>query len=568
MSTVHLCLNDIFGVAVACEVIFQPGDTPFLNGAGALAVSGARSIRLDAEGNGSVTLLPGRYAVRFAGITNNTDTLLILVPDDDAEYALSSLICGGNWVLPLRDFLQKSRNLGDVADAAAAFAAIKQEASETASGVVQLASEAEVEAGTDTTKAVTPATLRSVLGNPAGRMGYEPKSAAFTALAGGAYALDTSNGSFDVTIDAALPVGGFVDFCDAEGTWNANPPTFKRNGHLLEGLEADYTDSAQGTFLRIVNADGTKGLRILESGTKPHSLEAPTISGRYVGQMLTCTAGVWTGSPTTFFYQWQTSDDGATGWTDQPNATYAEFECDMPGVYIRVNVSAANANGVGIPVPSEAIQIIQSDFPAGAVAYWKLDEESGVRHDATGNSYSLTDNNSVGYTAGKIGNAAAFRKGEHTYLSNGDLPIPAGSWTAMCWAKTTSTGPDGGASAMQFFDAYMFIAHQDETCAQCYFHGPLLSTINDTEPHLMVLRYNAETDTHSFFMDGQLASEQTGAGTMTNDQYSGVALGSDGFESYNDLNGWVDEAGVWYRALSDTEIVQLYNNGNGLSFPS
>ena len=144
MSTVHICLNDILGVAVACEVIFYPGDTPFFNGA-ALAVSGARSIRLDAEGNGSVTLLSGRYTVRFSGIISNTDTLLIQVPNDEEDYPLSELICGGNWVLPMRDFLQKSKNLGDVADPAAAFDAIKQEAAPSKAGAISLATQAEVD---------------------------------------------------------------------------------------------------------------------------------------------------------------------------------------------------------------------------------------------------------------------------------------------------------------------------------------------------------------------------------------------------------------------------------------
>lgn len=158
MSTVQICLNDIFGVAVACEVIFYPGDTPFINGT-ALAVTGARSIRLDADGNGSVALLPGRYAVRFSGITSNTDTLLILVPNDDEVYPLSTLIYGGNWVLPMRDFLQKGRNLSDVDDAAAAFTQIKQAASATTAGVVFLATQADVDAGVNTTKCVTPAML-------------------------------------------------------------------------------------------------------------------------------------------------------------------------------------------------------------------------------------------------------------------------------------------------------------------------------------------------------------------------------------------------------------------------
>jgi hypothetical protein len=144
MSTVHICLKDIFDVAVACNVIFYPEDTPFFSGS-ALAVSGAHSILIDADGTGSITLLPGRYTVRFAKITGNTDTLIILVPTGDGVYELKDLICAGNWVLPLRDLLQISKNLSDVADPAAAFAAIKQPATAVTPGVVQLAAQAEVD---------------------------------------------------------------------------------------------------------------------------------------------------------------------------------------------------------------------------------------------------------------------------------------------------------------------------------------------------------------------------------------------------------------------------------------
>ena len=160
MSTVHICLKDIFDVAVACNVIFYPEDTPFFSGS-ALAVSGAHSILIDADGTGSVTLLPGRYTVRFAKITGNTDTLIILVPTGDGVYELKDLICAGNWVLPLRDLLQVSKNLSDVADPAAAFAAIKQSATASTPGAVQLATQAEVDAGTDAAKALTPATLQN-----------------------------------------------------------------------------------------------------------------------------------------------------------------------------------------------------------------------------------------------------------------------------------------------------------------------------------------------------------------------------------------------------------------------
>jgi hypothetical protein len=60
------------------------------------------------------------------------------------------------------DYLVASNNLGDVANAATAFSNIKQAASETATGVVELATTSEATTGTDTTRAVTPAGLKAV----------------------------------------------------------------------------------------------------------------------------------------------------------------------------------------------------------------------------------------------------------------------------------------------------------------------------------------------------------------------------------------------------------------------
>lgn len=67
--------------------------------------------------------------------------------------------------------LAKASNLSDVASAATAFANIKQAASDTATGVVELATNAETLTGTDTTRAVTPANVASVYAQGLSRAG-------------------------------------------------------------------------------------------------------------------------------------------------------------------------------------------------------------------------------------------------------------------------------------------------------------------------------------------------------------------------------------------------------------
>lgn len=59
--------------------------------------------------------------------------------------------------------LAKASNLGDVADAPTAFANIKQAATTSATGVMELATDAEVQTGTDTVRAVVPSALAAWL---------------------------------------------------------------------------------------------------------------------------------------------------------------------------------------------------------------------------------------------------------------------------------------------------------------------------------------------------------------------------------------------------------------------
>jgi hypothetical protein len=40
-----------------------------------------------------------------------------------------------------------------------------------------------------------------------------------------------------------------------------------------------------------------------------------------------------------------------------------------------------------------------------------------------------------------------------------------------------------------------------------------------------------------------------------------------GIGSQGKFIGLIDEEGLWSRPLTDDEVILLYNNGNGLSYP-
>ena len=94
MSLITIDLKDILSQGVACEVIFRPKDTPFINGT-ALTVNANRSVRTNTEGVAEIELEPGEYEVRLEGAGLYQNPIIIGVPDDHATYPLTALIEAG-----------------------------------------------------------------------------------------------------------------------------------------------------------------------------------------------------------------------------------------------------------------------------------------------------------------------------------------------------------------------------------------------------------------------------------------------------------------------------------------
>ena len=60
--------------------------------------------------------------------------------------------------------------------------------------------------------------------------------------------------------------------------------------------------------------------------------------------------------------------------------------------------------------------VASSTLSTGLLAFWKMAETSGTRYDETANNEDLTDNNTVSYATGKVGNAADFEASNNEYL--------------------------------------------------------------------------------------------------------------------------------------------------------
>lgn len=198
------------------------------------------------------------------------------------------------------------------------------------------------------------------------------------------------------------------------------------------------------------------------------------------------------------------------------------------------------------------------------VAFWKLDEASGVRVDATGRGNHLADNNGVARVAGKVGNAAGFN-GVDQYLSrasNADLQID-GSFSLAGWFKGNSVSHlvAKGTSPPE----YRFFIGDD---------GLAWTIIDDLGAEYSAIAGAVDNNWHFFVAWHDADLNQVGLafdGGAPITAACGVprALTGDFNLSYelDPYLGTLDAIGIWKRVLTSDERAELWNSGAGKEYP-
>jgi hypothetical protein len=160
----------------------------------------------------------------------------------------------------------------------------------------------------------------------------------------------------------------------ANGTWSNAPTSYayqwlrcKSNGkscaNVANGTQTTYAlvgaDAGHAMRVRVTatNADGSASADSAQTATvakaassaAPKNTALPVISGTpRVGQTLTTSDGSWSGSPTSFSYQWQRCDaDNLIGCTNVAGATAKTYVLHLVdlGFRLRIAVTAHNAKG-------------------------------------------------------------------------------------------------------------------------------------------------------------------------------------------------------------------------------
>lgn len=212
------------------------------------------------------------------------------------------------------------------------------------------------------------------------------------------------------------------------------------------------------------------------------------------------------------------------------------------------------------------------------VAYWKLDEASGTRVDATGRGNDAAPTSTPGNAAGVISSALDIDGTNYKYiaaqnsadLQTGDVDFTLAAWI---WFDASSSDYDligkWSSSDLEYELAlsgqkFRFYLTPDGSS----FPGVDATTfgnVSDSTWYFVVLWHDATADTVNICVNaGATDSTSHSAGVRV-----GTAIFKFGKTDFGvgHFDGRIDEVGFWRRVLTSGERTTLYNAGAGKTFP-
>lgn len=217
------------------------------------------------------------------------------------------------------------------------------------------------------------------------------------------------------------------------------------------------------------------------------------------------------------------------------------------------------------------------------IAYYKFDEASGNAVDVVG-GFNLTNNGSAGFVSGLIGNCADYGTTNSTkfFRISNNLGITGGAITISTWIKmrteiaggvqTIALQGDAGVD-VNYIVTYEYnggtrrigFNRQKQAVSNNIRYGN--ATLGTSSWHHVVLTYDG-TNLAGWLDGTQIASNLATSGNGSAAAVSDLILGADqGQNAYNYLNAYQDETAIYNRAISPTEIAELYNSGVGKQYP-
>lgn len=215
-------------------------------------------------------------------------------------------------------------------------------------------------------------------------------------------------------------------------------------------------------------------------------------------------------------------------------------------------------------------------------AYYSFSEGSGTTTaDRSGNGNTGTLTSGPTWVSGKIGSALNFATASNQYVNvpySNSVNLNGSAGTLSAWVNFTTH------VSQQFYILAKYSATTFRTQYYFYYDGAnLIGGFNNVAGTYENIQYSSWNPTNGIFyhlvcvwdainngyiyINGVLVyTITTLSGVPWNASAGALTLGI--YPNFTSgFNGIIDEIGIWSRALQYTEILQLYNNGNGIPYP-
>jgi hypothetical protein len=242
-------------------------------------------------------------------------------------------------------------------------------------------------------------------------------SIAGTALVGSA--LTASTGSWDGT-----PTSYAYQWQECASVLCVNIQAATGSAYVLQPSDVGHT---LDVVVTAINAGGSASATSAQTAAitsatpaAPANTAVPTITGTaQQGLTLTASNGSWSGSPTSYTYQWQdcTSSTSCTNITGATSSTYTLQSSDV-GDTIDIVVTATNASGPSSATSNQSASVISSPTPPANTALPAISGQTvegqtlttgngSWSSSPTGYTYAWEDCDTSGANCTKISNATA-----------------------------------------------------------------------------------------------------------------------------------------------------------------
>ena len=218
----------------------------------------------------------------------------------------------------------------------------------------------------------------------------------------------------------------------------------------------------------------------------------------------------------------------------------------------------------------------QSSFGLAALtdnlaAYYAFENSP---NDSTANGRNMVVTGTMAYTTGKVGTCATPTSTNYFNITNPTWFDSKTAYSIQYWCFDTATGSNECLTSYGTANANFVIVHYPWNSNggngwSSFVKGATAIKLTNNRPtpsawnHVVLVCESAAST--KLYINGNLESTNTTNNFTTPASQTNLRIGMyhNGAQGYT---GNVDEYAIWLRALSQAEVTQLYNSGNGLSY--